>query len=62
MTLEYSIVVIVVALLYAIITKFFPTFPISPDVFQIVILWLLAMLGIEVVGKPLAARLRGARK
>lgn len=58
MTLEYSIVAIAVALIYAVVTKFFPDFPISPEVFLTVILWLLAMIGIEVVGKPAARGLR----
>lgn len=62
MTIEYTIVAIVIALLYALIQKFLPDFPISPDVFQVIILYLLAKIGIEVIGKPLAAKIRSMRK
>lgn len=62
MTIEYTIVAIAIGLVYAIIVKFLPDFPVSPEVFQVVILYLLAKIGIEVVGKPLAARIRAFRR
>jgi len=55
MKLEYSIVLLVVGLLYAILKNFLPDFPIDDVVFQAVILWLLAKLGVELVGAPAAA-------
>lgn len=58
MKLEYTIAVIAIGLIYAVITKFLPDFPVSPEVFQVIILYLLVKLGIEIVGKPLAARIR----
>ena len=55
MKLEYSIVLLAVGLLYAILKNFLPDFPIDDVVFQAVILWLLAKLGVELVGAPAAA-------
>ena len=61
MTIEYTIVAIAISLIYALVIKFLPDFPVSPDVFQVVILYLLAKIGIEVVGKPLAKAIRAMR-
>ena len=55
MKLEYSIVLLAVGLLYAILKNFLPDFPIDDVVFQAVILWLLAKLGVELAGAPAAA-------
>ena len=55
MKLEYSIVLLAVGLLYAILKNFLPDFPIDDVVFQAVILWLLAKLGVELIGAPAAA-------
>jgi len=52
MKVEYAIVTAVVAALYLIVKQFLPDFPVSDAVFQVVILWGLAKLGVEVVGKP----------
>lgn len=60
MTIEYTIVAIAIGLVYAIIVKFLPDFPVSQEVFQVIILYLLAKIGIEVVGKPLAVKIRRA--
>ena len=57
MKTEYTIVLIAISLVYAVITKWFPDFPVSPEVFQVVILWLLAKIGIE-VSVPTASKLR----
>lgn len=62
MTIEYTIVAIVIALIYTIIVKFLPDFPVSPEVFQVIILYLLAKIGVEVVGKPLARAFRARFK
>lgn len=61
MTIEFTIVAIAISLIYALITKFLPDFPVAPEVFQVVILYLLAKIGIEVVGKPLANKYRVMR-
>ena len=58
MKVEFVIVVAVVAALYLIVKQLLPDFPVSDVVFQTVILYLLAKLGVEVVGKP-ADVLRG---
>jgi hypothetical protein len=54
MTIEYSIVTAVVAALYLIVKQYLPDFPVSDAVFQTIIFYLLAKVGIEIVGKPLA--------
>ncbi len=61
MKTEYTIVLIAISLIYAVITKWFPDLPITPEVFQVVILWLLAKIGVEVVGRPLANKFRAMR-
>ena len=61
MTIEFTIVAIAVSLIYALITKFLPDFPVSPEVFQVVILYLLAKIGVEVIGRPLASKFRAMR-
>ena len=56
MTIEYSIITAVVAALFLIVKQWLPDFP---DVaFQTVILYLLAKIGVTVVGAP-AAWIRG---
>ena len=58
MAIEYAIVAAVVGALYLIVKQFAPDFPVTPDMFLLVFLWVLARLGVEVVGVP-AARIRG---
>lgn len=52
MKTELTIVLIAISLIYAVITKWFPDLPITPEVFQVIILWLLAKIGIEVAEPP----------
>jgi len=52
MKVEYGIVLAVIAALYLIVKQYLPDFPVSDVVFQAVILWLLAKIGVEIVGKP----------
>jgi hypothetical protein len=54
-TVEYVIVTAVVSALYLIVKQWLPDFPVSDVVFQTVILYLLAKVGINVVGKPAEA-------
>jgi hypothetical protein len=56
--IEYAIVTAIVGALYLAVKQWLPDFPVSDVVFQTVILYLLAMFGVEVVGKP-ADVLRG---
>ena len=58
MTIEYSIITAVVAALFLIVKQWLPDFPVSDVVFQTVILYLLAKIGVTVVGAP-AAWIRG---
>lgn len=58
MTIDYSIVLLVVGLLYALLKQFLPDFPLSDVAFQALVLYLLAKIGVDVVGKPLAIKVR----
>jgi hypothetical protein len=55
MSIEYAIVAAVVGALYLIVKQLLPDFPVSDVVFQTVILYLLAKIGVNVVGAPAAA-------
>lgn len=55
MTLEYVVVVAVVSALYLVVKNYLPDFPVSDEVFQTVILYLLAKIGVSVAGKPAEA-------
>lgn len=48
MRIEYSILVLVLALVYGVITQFYPDFPISQEVLLAFIVYVLAKLGVEV--------------
>lgn len=58
LTVEYVIVTAVVSAAYLIVKQYLPDFPVSDVVFQTIILYLLAKVGVNVVGKP-AEFLRG---
>jgi hypothetical protein len=55
MSVEYAIVAAVVGALYLIVKQLLPDFPVSDVVFQTVILYLLAKIGVNVVNGPAAA-------
>ena len=55
MKLEYSLLVLALALVYGIIKQFLPDFPISEDVLLTFVLYVLLKLGVEVVGQPVRA-------
>ena len=57
MKLEYTLLLAAIGLLYALIKNFFPDFPIQPDVLIAFFLYVLAKLGVEVVGQPLRSYL-----
>ena len=52
MKIEYSILVLALALVYGLIKQFLPDFPISLDVLSAFIVYVLLKLGVEVVGQP----------
>jgi hypothetical protein len=54
---EYTILTAVLALAYLLIKKFAPDAPISPDVLLTFALYVLAKLGVEVIGKPALRKL-----
>jgi hypothetical protein len=55
MTLDYVLVTAIIGALYLAVKQFLPDFPISDVVFQTVILYLLAKIGVVIVGKPAEA-------
>jgi hypothetical protein len=55
MTIEYVLVTAIVSALYLLVKNYLPDFPVSDVVFQTVILYLLAKIGVTVVGSPAAA-------
>lgn len=61
MKVEYGLVLAVIGALYLAVKQWLPDFPVSDEVFQVVILWLLAKLGVAVAGAP-ANKLRSLGK
>jgi hypothetical protein len=53
MKIEYSILSLAIALVYGILVKYFPDFPISPEVLLTFLVYVLLKLGVEVVGAPI---------
>lgn len=49
MKLNYTLLVLTVALVYGVVTQLFPDFPISEEVLLAFLAWALARLGVEVV-------------
>jgi uncharacterized membrane protein YadS len=52
MKIEYSILSLALALVYGILVKFFPDFPLSPEVLLSFLVYVLLKLGVEVIGAP----------
>lgn len=52
MKVEYSLLTVLVGAVYALLKHYLPDFPVSDDVFQLLIGYLLVKVGVEVVGKP----------
>jgi hypothetical protein len=55
MTVEYTLLTLVLALVYGLVTKFLPDFPLNQDVFYTFMIYVLAKLGVGVVGAPVRA-------
>lgn len=51
MVVEYSLVVLGLGLAYGLLKTFAPDFPLSEETFNIFMLYVLAKLGVEVVGQ-----------
>jgi hypothetical protein len=63
MKVEYSLLALFLALVYGLITQFFPDFPISAEVLLAFLVYVLLKLGVEVVGAPVKSFLANrARK
>jgi len=54
MTIDYVLVTAIIGALYLAVKQFLPDFPVTDVVFQTVLLYLLAKIGVNVVGKPAA--------
>lgn len=52
MVIEYTLLALLMALVYGLITKFLPDFPISQELFYTLIVYVLVKLGVSVVGAP----------
>ena len=52
MKIEYSLLSLALALVYGIIQKFFPDFPLSAEVLLSFLVYVLLKLGVEVIGAP----------
>ena len=55
MVVEYTLLTLVLALVYGLVTKFLPDFPLSQELFYTLIVYVLAKLGVAVVGAPVRA-------
>ena len=58
MKLQYSLLVLALALAYGIITQLFPDFPISQEVLLAFVVYVLLKLGVEVVDAPIRGYLQ----
>lgn len=56
MKLPYLIVAAALGVIFMIIKAAFPTIPLSDEAFVALVVWIIAQLGVEVVGFPLAFR------
>lgn len=53
---EYTILLAIIGLIYAVVKAALPDAPINPDGLLLFALYVLAKLGVEVIGKPLLRR------
>ena len=58
MTIEYSILAALIALIYAVIVAFAPDFPVSPELLLTFLIYVLAKLGVIVVGLPIFLKVK----
>ena len=54
MSIDYILVTAIIGALYLAVKQWLPDFPVSDVVFQTIILYLLAKIGVIVVNKPAA--------
>jgi len=55
MKLQYTLLALAFALVYGILKSVLPDLPLSEDVFNALMLYILSKLGAEIVGLPIAA-------
>ena len=55
MTIDYVLLTAIVGAIYLAVKQWLPDFPISGEVFKIVIGYLLVKIGVTIVNKPAAA-------
>lgn len=55
MTIDYILLTAIVGALYLAVKQWLPDFPVSGEVFQVVIAYLLVKIGVTIINKPAAA-------
>jgi hypothetical protein len=60
--IEYTLLSLFIALVYGIVKKFLPDFPISPDVLLTFLVYVLLKLGVEVIGNPVRSLFKQPRR
>jgi hypothetical protein len=55
MVVEYGLVALIMALVYGLVKQFLPDFPLDNATFSVLFLYVLAKLGVEVIGAPVRA-------
>lgn len=58
MTIDYGLLALAVGLIYAILLKWFPDFPITQEILLAIALWAVAKVGVVIIGEPLKGSLR----
>ncbi len=53
MKLEYTLISLFIAFVYGLIKQFFPDFPVPPEYLLLFVVYVLAKLGVEIVGQPI---------
>ena len=53
MKLDYALLALIMGAVYGLIKLFLPDFPLSQDMFFVLIVYVLVKLGVEIVGAPL---------
>jgi hypothetical protein len=53
MKLDYALLALLMGAVYGLIKLFLPDFPLSQDVFFVLIIYVLVKLGVEIIGQPI---------
>lgn len=58
LSINYALLVALLTVVYIVIRQFLPDFPIDEGTLMVFILYVLAKLGVEVTGQPVASAIR----